>query len=76
MFIALNRKALKPILPDMATGPVIFVIAAHVACQQRLHELNQCGLVSFVQLTRNQDCSSAMTAMRPADFYKNSDSGH
>ena len=46
MFIALNRKALKPTLPDMAAGSVMFVITAHVACQQPLHELTQCGLVS------------------------------
>ena len=39
MFIELNRKALKPILPDMAAGPVMFVIAAHGACQQSLDEL-------------------------------------
>ena len=42
----MNRKALKPILPDMAAGPVMFVRAAHVACQQPLRELTQCGLVS------------------------------
>jgi len=30
----------------MSAASIMFVITAHVACQQPLHELTQCGLVS------------------------------
>jgi len=46
VFIALNCKALKAPLPNMSAASIMFVITAHVACQQPLHELTQCGLVS------------------------------
>jgi len=45
MFITLNWKTLKPSLPDMAAASIMFVIAAHVAREQPLHELTQRSLV-------------------------------
>jgi hypothetical protein len=45
MLIALNRETLKAPLPNMSAAAIMFVISAHVAGQQPLHELTQCGLV-------------------------------
>jgi hypothetical protein len=45
MLIALNRKTLKTPLPDVSAAAIMFVISAHVAGQQPLHELTQCGLM-------------------------------
>ena len=45
MLIALNRKTLKTPLPDVSAAAIMFVISAHVAGQQPLHELAQGGLV-------------------------------
>ena len=46
VFIALNRETLKPPLPDVSAGSIMFVITAHVTRQQPLHELTQRGFVS------------------------------
>lgn len=45
MLIALNRETFKPPLPDVPAAAIVFVISAHVAGQQPLHELTQCGWV-------------------------------
>jgi len=45
MFIALNWKALEAALPNMTAASVMLVVAAHVTCQQPLHEVTQCGRV-------------------------------
>ena len=37
MGIILDNETLEPPLPDMAAGPVMLVIAAHMACHKPLH---------------------------------------